>query len=73
MEFFPIANYLHRVHEKFGNIFFQLPSVFWFSASDAALQWVCGAGVFLSLLIVADIVTPPLALLGAWSLVFRRS
>ncbi len=64
---FPIADYLQRIQERFGNIYFQLPSVFWFSASNAALHMVCGAGVFFSLLIIIGVV-PSLALLGAWFL-----
>jgi hypothetical protein len=64
---FPVATYLHAIAEKFGIVFVQLPSVFWISASDAALHLVCGAGVVFSLLIIAGVI-PTFSLAAAWLL-----
>jgi predicted DCC family thiol-disulfide oxidoreductase YuxK len=46
----PVADFLHSLREVYGNLFWQLPTVFWLSASDAMIRAVCVAGICLSVL-----------------------
>jgi hypothetical protein len=60
----PAANFLQAVHAQFGSeSYYLLPTLFWFNASDTALNLICGVGVLLSLLLVAGIAPGPMLLL----------
>lgn len=60
----PAADFLQAVHAQIGSeSYYLLPTLFWFNASDTALQLICGGGVLLSLLLVAGIAPGPILLL----------
>jgi predicted DCC family thiol-disulfide oxidoreductase YuxK len=59
----PLAQMLNAVAGRFGiERFFLLPMVFWWNASDSAIQAVCWAGAALSLLLLCNLL-PRLSLL----------
>ena len=52
----PLAELLDAISARFGpERFFLMPMVFWWSASDLAIQAVCWAGAALSLLVVLNV------------------
>ena len=60
----PIADLLTRAHAQIGSqAFWILPTLCWATPSDAFLHFLCGSGVVLSLLLLADIL-PALSLGG---------
>jgi predicted DCC family thiol-disulfide oxidoreductase YuxK len=49
----PVADYLKAVAESVGAMrFYDVPTIFWINASDAALQGVCYAGVAIAALVL---------------------
>ncbi len=53
---YPVKDFLQVVREQIGiERYWLLPTLFWFNASDAFLQFLCGCGVFLSLLLILNI------------------
>lgn len=59
----PVDDFLVRVNEGLGSKtagFLRLPSVFWFSHSDAALLTVAWTGLILSLVVVAGFANAPI-------------
>src|SRR6188768_1995710 len=64
----PAEEYLGYVAERVGSRgYWVLPTLGWLSSSDAALQWYCGMGTALSILLVLN-VAPALAALLLWAL-----
>ncbi|MDQ2824566.1 MAG: lipase maturation factor family protein, partial [Verrucomicrobiota bacterium] len=60
----PINQFLSAAHEQIGrHAFSMLPTLCWFSASDAFLHFLCGGGVVLSLLLIFGI-APFISLIG---------
>lgn len=60
----PAADFLAAVAEQIGPERYRLlPTIFWFDASDAALNWVCGGGAVLSLLLAAGVWPGPILFL----------
>jgi hypothetical protein len=60
----PAADFLAAVTERIGpERYHLLPTIFWFGASDAALNWACGGGAVLSLLLAAGILPGPILFL----------
>jgi predicted DCC family thiol-disulfide oxidoreductase YuxK len=54
----PLAQMLDAVSTRFGTErFFLLPMVFWWNASDAAIQAVCWAGAALSLMLACNLLS----------------
>jgi predicted DCC family thiol-disulfide oxidoreductase YuxK len=52
----PIGQYLHLAREQLGpDAFFLLPTLCWFSSSDAFLHFLCGAGAIISVLLMAGL------------------
>jgi len=64
----PVASFLGDVREQAGSsaIWF-LPTLCWFNSSDAFLHLLCGAGVILSILLMAGLV-PVICLIGLFVL-----
>lgn len=63
----PAAPYLDAVAHQYGaSRWHLLPTLFWFGASDAALQLVCLLGSLASLLLLCGVLQP-LALVFAWA------
>src|SRR5216683_3036457 len=53
----PVNQFLPGVREQFGRQAYSLlPTLCWFNSSNAFLHFLCGGGVFLSLLLIAGIV-----------------
>ncbi|MCI0454035.1 MAG: lipase maturation factor family protein [Candidatus Dadabacteria bacterium] len=53
---YPVQDFLKLVREQVGlERYWLLPTLFWLNASDAFLQFLCGGGVFLSLLLILNI------------------
>ena len=64
----PISELLRVVYERLGpKGLLYMPTVFWLSSSDVALQAACAAGVLLSALVAFGAATAPL-LLALWAL-----
>lgn len=64
----PAADFLARARAQLGpSSFWALPSVFWWSAGDAALKAVCWSGTALSLLLLLGLAPGPI-LLALWAL-----
>ncbi len=62
----PFHELLDAVKAQYGPIrYWYLPTLFWFDASDAALNAVCAAGVVCALAAIAGLV-PVAALAGSW-------
>jgi len=60
----PVRHYLDLVNQCSPHWFRQTPSLLWLNASDGFLNFLCGAGVALSLAVIAGFVqAPALALL----------
>ncbi len=60
----PVSELVNSVSARLGaERFFLAPMVFWWNASDFAIQAVCWAGAGLSLLVVCNILTRPSLLL----------
>ncbi|HXW00931.1 MAG TPA: lipase maturation factor family protein [Anaerolineae bacterium] len=60
----PAADFLSAVYAQIGaQSYYLLPTLFWFNASDAFLQFICGSGAVLSLLLIAGITPGPILLL----------
>lgn len=64
----PAQTFLDQVGARFGPRAYHLvPTLFWWGASDFQLKLVCGAGMFLSLVLISG--TAPLPVLGIlWAL-----
>jgi hypothetical protein len=64
----PAGDYLLAVQRQLGeNRFHAVPTIFWWSASDAALHLGCQAGIALSILALLGVV-PVFSFLGLWVL-----
>ncbi len=62
----PASHFLALILKRFGMKAYKfLPTIFWFNASDFFLQFVCWAGAFLSVLVMAE-VFPALLLFFLW-------
>ncbi|HIC16574.1 TPA: lipase maturation factor family protein [Candidatus Poribacteria bacterium] len=62
----PIKDYLDTIRDNFGNERYRLwPTVFWLNGSDGALHFVCGLGLFLSVLLISGC-WAPIALFCLW-------
>src|ERR1044071_7813260 len=60
----PVEPFLRAVREQYGAMSMRLlPSVFWFTASDQALQVVCGLGTLFSVLLIFGISPAPVLLI----------
>ena len=66
----PAGEYLESVRERIGPERYRLlPTLCWLSASDSFLQFLCGGGTFLALLLIIGVApTPALVLLWAFYL-----
>jgi predicted DCC family thiol-disulfide oxidoreductase YuxK len=52
----PVSRFLPAVRQQLGpNAYFLLPTLCWFDSSNAFLQFLCGGGVVLSLLLILGI------------------
>ena len=64
----PVGRYLSAAQQQLGDrVHFYLPTLCWFNASDAFLHAQCGAGVVLSLMLIAGLV-PILSLVALFLL-----
>jgi hypothetical protein len=64
----PVTEFLQAVRQQLGwERYWHVPTIFWWSGSDAALGAVCGAGVVLSLMVIAGLAVGP-SLIGLWGL-----
>jgi hypothetical protein len=54
----PAAELMQRAHERIPWRFDLLPTLAWFNASDRFLHFLCGGGVFFSLLLIAGFLQP---------------
>jgi lipase maturation factor 1 len=63
----PVQDLLDAAEKVGTQKYWFFPTVFWLSASDAFLGVVCGAGVFVSLLLIVGVI-PSLSLLALWVL-----
>ena len=62
----PAQDYFTLLQERLGPERYLLaPSLFWFNASDTALHFICGTGIFLSLLLIVNI-APVIILFLLW-------
>jgi len=62
----PIADYLDRVQEQTGaDRYWRLPTLLWLGDSNLALHSLCGAGVLLSLALIAGVAPIPV-LFSLW-------
>jgi hypothetical protein len=57
----PVTNYLAAARQQLGSVerYWELPTLLWLNASDGALHVLCGAGVALSLLLIAGVLPVP--------------
>ncbi|KRT65892.1 MAG: hypothetical protein XU11_C0017G0018 [Candidatus Dadabacteria bacterium CSP1-2] len=63
----PVKDFLQVVREQIGlERYWLLPTLFWFNASDVFLQFLCGGGVFLSLLLILNL-APTAVLFLLWA------
>ena len=63
----PAERYLSAVREQVGHErYLAFPTLCWLNNSDAFLHFLCGGGLFLSLLLIIG-VAPVLALVGLWA------
>ncbi len=63
----PVESYMTRAHEVLGSWgFWRIPTLAWWWPGDAALHCMCGAGVVLSLLLIAGI-APALSVALLWA------
>ncbi len=54
----PVHNFLEVVKSEYGRAgYYLVPTAFWVSSSDFSLQLCCGAGIFLSLLLISGFLT----------------
>jgi lipase maturation factor 1 len=51
----PVAEYLHSLREYYGAVYWQVPSVFWWNASDGMIKAVGIAGICLSVLLLLGV------------------
>jgi predicted DCC family thiol-disulfide oxidoreductase YuxK len=52
----PVGDYLQSAHEQLGDdAFLALPTLCWFDSSNAFLHFLCGAGVLVSVLLMAGL------------------
>ena len=63
----PIGNYLEAVRGQFSSPtrYFEFPTLCWLSSSDGFLQFLCGGGAVMSLMLIAG-VAPIFVLVGLW-------
>ena len=60
----PLNKFLSAVHQQFGEqAYLLLPTLCWFNSSNAFLHFLCGGGVFLSLLLILGLV-PAISLIA---------
>jgi len=52
----PLDLYLEKAFSHFGTeAYFKIPTLFWFDSSDAFLEWICLAGIFVSAAILLNL------------------
>jgi len=51
----PVTEYLQSLREYYGALYWQVPTVFWWSASDRTIRLVGVAGILLSVLLIAGV------------------
>ncbi len=62
----PAERYLNAIREQVGlERYLTFPTLCWLGDTNALLHFLCGGGVFLSLLLIIG-VTPAIALIGLW-------
>ena len=59
----PVRSFLESFHQQAGNDAYRFaPTLVWFNASDAFLQFLCSAGVVCSVLLAAGVLQKPMAI-----------
>ncbi len=62
----PAADFLDAVRERYGREgYWYVPTLAWLDVSDRSLRLICGSGIGLSLLLIADVAPVPV-LIGLW-------
>jgi lipase maturation factor 1 len=69
----PVTPWLDELRNRFGNEAYRLfPTLCWFNSGDTFLHFLCGAGVVLSLLLIAQI-APLFCLVLLWAIYLSLS